>query len=112
MAAEPDKLAALVTEIGRFYIKDRDLRRAQDRIVKALAEGEPPPRELQRYLASVRRYFSGFEREARAHLSDLERRLAHASQVQFNLTAERGVAARRVEAVQGVLAKLAEVAQR
>jgi len=61
------------------------------------------------YLDAVRRYFAGFEREARAHLSDVERRLARASQVQFNLTAERGVAARRVEITQGVLSKLAEL---
>ena len=112
MPAEPDKLAALVAEIGRFHVTDRNLRRAQERIVKALAQGEPPPGVVEAYLISVKRYFAGFEREARAHLQDLERRLGHASQVQFNLTAELGVAARRVEAVQGVLAKLAEVAER
>jgi len=61
------------------------------------------------YLNAVRRYFAVFEREARAHLLDVERRLARASQVQFNLTAERGVAARRVEITQGVLSKLAEL---
>ena len=55
-------------------------------------------------------YFSGFEREARAHLADIDKRLARVSQLQFNLTAERGVTARRVEVTQGVLARLAEVA--
>jgi hypothetical protein len=57
----------------------------------------------------VIRYFSGFAREAQAHLRDVERRLAKVSQLQFNLTAERGVAAKRVEITQGVLSKVAEL---
>jgi hypothetical protein len=61
------------------------------------------------YLAAVTTYFTGFEREARSHLADIDRRLARASQLQFNLTAERGVTARRVEATQGVLSRLAEL---
>jgi hypothetical protein len=45
-------------------------------------------------------------------VSDVDRRLAKVSQLQFNLTAERGVAARRVEVTQGVLARLLELARR
>lgn len=80
-------------------------------MVAALAAGAPPVQTIAAYVGAVRRYFAGFEREARRRLGDVERRLAHVSQVQFNLTAERGVAARRVEAVQGVLAKLDELAK-
>jgi hypothetical protein len=54
----------------------------------------------------AQRYFSGFEREARAHLRDVDRRLEELNQVIFNLTAERAVAVKRIEATQGVLSRL------
>ena len=47
-----------------------------------------------------------FEREARGHLRDVDRRLEQANQVHFNLAAERGVAVKRIEATQAVLAEL------
>ena len=56
---------------------------------------------------AVRRYFEGFDREARAHLRDVDRRLERSNQVVFNLTAERGVAVKRIEATQSVLSALA-----
>ena len=86
------------------------LRRAQAALERALAEGDPSPRIVEAYLAAARRYFGGFAREAQSHLADVERRLARASQLQYNLTAERGVAARRIEATQGVLARVEELA--
>ena len=102
-----DRLVALVTEIGRFYITDRAMRRAQTQMSAALAQPEPPAaRRVRAYLKAVSRYFSGFEREARVHLVDLDRRLGRASQLQYNLTAERGVAERRVEATASVLARV------
>ena len=99
-------LAALVEEIGRFYITDRAMLRAHKAIVRTLASGDPPDLAVAAYLNAVARYFTGFEREARAHLADVDRRLSRISQLQFNLTAERGVAAGRVEATQGVLARV------
>jgi hypothetical protein len=111
MPIEGARLRALVEEIGRFYITDRALKRAQSRMVALLVEGDPPATEIDAYLSAVRRYFTGFEREARVHLVDVEKRLAKASQVQFNLTAERGVAARRVAATQGVLSQIEEIGQ-
>jgi len=110
MRVDRSQLAALVEEIGRFYITDRAMARAQ-RFAGLLADADPSDADLDAYLDAVRRYFGGFEREARAHLSDVEGRLAKVSQVQFNLTAERGVAARRVAATQGVLSKAAELRQ-
>ncbi len=105
------RLAALVVEIGRFYITDRAMRRAQATIAAALASPDTPsPRMVRSYVKAVARYFTGFEREARVHLKDLDRRLGRVSQLQYNLTAERGVAAGRVEATQGVLARLRELA--
>lgn len=105
-------LAALVEEIGRFYVTDRKLRRAQKAMTDALARGAPPPKVVAAYLAAVSRYFTGFEREARAHLADLDRRLGRVNQLHFNLTAERGVATRRVEATQGVLSQVRELARK
>jgi hypothetical protein len=110
MLVDRERLGALAAEIGRFYVRERKLRRAQARMTELLAAGEPvADAEVAAYLTEVLRYFRGFEREARAHLSDLDRRLARVSQLQFNLTAERGVAAGRVEATQGVLARVAEL---
>lgn len=112
MAADRSALAALVADVGGFHIRDRALRRAQAEMTKALTAGDVPSAVTDRYLEAVQRYFSGFEREARTHLADVERRLAKVSQLQFNLTAERGVAARRVEVTQGVLARMLELARR
>ena len=89
------------------------MRCAQARVAKVLAAGAPlGDDDAAAYLAAALRYFRGFEREARAHLRDLDGRLARVSQLQFNLTAERGVAARRVEVTQGVLALVEELGPR
>jgi len=40
---------------------------------------------------------------------DVDRRLEHTNQVVFNLTAERGVAVKRIEGTQSVLSTLAGV---
>ncbi len=113
MPADAAALADLVDEIGRFYIRDKKVRRAQEAMrVKLAGAGAPADADVRSYLRAVTSYFAGFEREARAHLADVDRRLAKASQLQFNLTAERGVTARRVEVTQGVLSRVAELAPR
>jgi len=66
-------------------------------------------RAARRYLDAVERYFTGFSAEAGTQLAKLERRLSQVSQLQYNLTAERGVAVKRVAATQGVLATIAEL---
>ncbi len=109
--ADRARLQALVDDVASFYVRDRALLRAQAKMTELLAAaGEPPAAETEAYLAAIRRYFVGFDREAHEHLRDVERRLAKTSQLQFNLTAERGVAARRVTATQGVLSQIAECA--
>jgi len=106
-------LEALHAEIGRFYVRDRALSRAQTEMRKALdTRDHVDPAAVRAYVRAVRRYFESFEREARGHLKSVEARLARVDQVQFNLTAERGVAARRVESTQGVLARLRELGGR
>jgi hypothetical protein len=109
----PDRasLKALADEVGRFYVRERKMRRAQEAIRLLLASDAPlDPAAVRGYLNAVTDYFTGFEREARHHLADIDKRLARVSQLQFSLTAERGVTARRVEATQGVLSRLAELA--
>ena len=107
---ERERLAGLVAEVGTFHLRDRKLVAAQRAMAAALERGDTPQADAVRaYLRAVEWYFSGFAREARAHLRDVERRLAKVSQVQFNLAAERGVAARRIDLTEGVLAKLSEL---
>ena len=106
-----DSLRGLVARVGEFYVTDKALKGAQKKIESAMDAGAVDERTQSEYLEAVRRYFSGFEKEARAHLRDVDKRLEHVNQVHFNLTAERGVAVRRIEATQGVLQELDRVAK-
>jgi hypothetical protein len=99
-------LAQLAAQIGAFHITDAAMRRAQQRVEGAIARGSVDADEMRAYLTAARRYFSSFDREARAHLRDVDRRLTRANQVVFNLTAERGVAVKRIEATTAVLGAL------
>jgi uncharacterized protein YoaH (UPF0181 family) len=108
---EPDgsKLRELVERVGGFHLRG-SVERAQRRMTELLSSGAAlQPEQVASYLRETQHYFAGFEREARTHMKNLDRRLAHVSQLQFNLTAERGVALRRVEITQGVLRALAEL---
>ena len=104
------RVRTLVATVGEFYVRDRALLAAQKRIERVLSAGEPDAASVRAYLDAVERYFRGFEREARMQLAHVDRELERLYQRQFNLTAERGVAARRVEATQGVLSSIAEIA--
>jgi hypothetical protein len=107
--AQPDRLAALAAAVGAFHITDRAMRAAQESVQRALAAGEADEAAARAYLAAVRRYFEPYEHEAQGQLRHVDRELERLYQVQFNLTAERGVVAKRVEAVRGVLDALAEL---
>jgi hypothetical protein len=102
MAAD-EQIAALAARVGEFHITDRTMRRAQDEFEREVTSGSADAASQARYLRAVRAYFDGFAREARGHLRDVDRRLVDLHQVQFNLTAERGVAVKRIEAAEGVL---------
>lgn len=101
-----DRFAALVRHVAEFHITDRAMLRAQREAQAALAAGGADERARESYLRAVERYFGAFEREARAHLRDVDRRLEAQNQVIFNLTAERGVAVKRIEATQSILRDL------
>ena len=101
-----DKFATLVARVGEFHITDRAMKQVQTEAEDRLRQGSVDDGIRRRYLQAVRKYFTGFEKEARTHLRDVDRRLEHINQVQFNLNAERGVAVKRIEATQSVLADL------
>ncbi|HEY8312999.1 MAG TPA: hypothetical protein VIG51_02390 [Candidatus Baltobacteraceae bacterium] len=101
---DSDAFAALVAHVGEFYVTEKKMKSAQARIEALLAAGEADDRERADYVTAVRAYFTGFEKEARAHLRSVDKRLEHVNQVHFNLSAERGVAVRRIEATRQVLA--------
>ena len=107
---ERDRVAALVAAVAGFHLTDRRLLHAQRAIEHELAAGEPTPQTVAAYLQAAAAYFRGFERDAQAQLASVDRSLEQLYVRQYNLAAERGVAAKRVEAVQGVLARLAELA--
>lgn len=101
-------LAALAAQVSAFHITDRAMRAAQEKIEACLAAGEPDEADVRAYRAAVRRYFEPYAREAEGQLRHVDRELEGLFQRQFNLTAERGVVAKRIEAVRGVLETLAE----
>src|SRR5271154_1367378 len=53
MPVDREQLEALATEIGRFYVRDKPLRRAQVALERALAEGDPAPRIVEDYLKAA-----------------------------------------------------------
>lgn len=103
--------AQLVARVGAFHITHRPLAAAQRRVEEALANGALDDALQAAYLDETRRYFEGFDSEARAHLRDVDRRLERTNQIVFNLTAERGVAVKRIEATQSVLDALEPLRQ-
>jgi hypothetical protein len=109
MPDSEERFRELVARIGEFHITDRAMKAAQQTAESAVRNRQVVPSMRRAYVAAARRYFSGFEREARAHLRDVDRRLEHVNQVRFNLSAERGVAVKRIEATQSVLSKLTEL---
>ncbi|MBV8490128.1 MAG: hypothetical protein JO199_06310 [Candidatus Eremiobacteraeota bacterium] len=103
------RLEALVARVAAFHITDRAMKRAQADIEGAIASGDVDDKRASDYLDAVRRYFDGFSKEARAALRDVDRRLEQVNQVQFNLTAERAVAVKRIEATEAILAETASL---
>ncbi len=103
---DDDRFRALVARVAEFYVTDRALKNVQKKIERALAEGSPGETAREEYLGAVRRYFTSFAKEAHAQLRDVDKRLELVNQVHFNLTAERGVVVRRIEATQSVLEEI------
>ncbi len=109
MTASPERLSALAQTVATFHITDRAMLRAQQTFSAALDRGAPTAAEVGAYLQAVTAYFTGFSRDAAAQLKSVDRELENLYQRQYNLAAERGVAVKRIEAVQGVLTLVAEL---
>jgi hypothetical protein len=105
----PDLFAELVAAVGAFHLTDRGMRGAQDRIERALAAGAVDEVATRAYLEAVGRYFEPYGREAQSQLRHVDRELERLYQLEYNLSAERGVVAKRIDAVRGVLSALAEL---
>jgi Arc/MetJ family transcription regulator len=99
-------MVELVARVGAFHITDRAMGRAQRAIESAIGRDAVDDAARRAYLSAVRRYFHGFDNEAREQLRDVDRRLERINQIHFNLTAERGVAVKRIEATQAVIEAL------
>lgn len=108
-ATLPERVAGLAATVGAFHITDRAMRAAQERFTAALRSGSADDRARRAYLDAVRRYFDPYAREAQGQLRHVDRELEKLYQLQYNLAAERGVVAKRLEAVRGVLDALAEL---
>ena len=104
-----ERFAELVRTVGAFHVTDRAMRAAQERIEARVAAGDVDDAAERAYRDAVRRYFAPYEREARGQLQHVDRELERLYQLQYNLAAERGVVAKRVDAVRGVLDALAEL---
>jgi len=102
-------LQKLVSRVCEFYITDKGMKKAQERMADLLAHNAATEADVAAYLQAVGRYLAGFHSEARTHLRSLDKRLEQVNQVHFNLTAERNVAVRRIEGTQGFLAELSEL---
>jgi hypothetical protein len=112
-ASAPLELAAvreLARIVGAFYVRDAALMKAQRAVDAAFAAGEPTQAQAATYVAAVERYFTAFAREADEHVRRADRELERLYQLQYNATAERGVAAKRVEATRDVLARIGMLA--
>ncbi len=109
MTASAERLHALAQAVATFHITDRAMLRAQQTFGAALDRGAPTAADVAAYLQAVNAYFAGFARDAAAQLKSVDRELENLYQRQYNLAAERGVAVKRIEAVQGVLTLLAEL---
>ena len=104
-----ERLRDFIARVGEFHVTDRAMKSAQQHAEEALSKSALDDAAKAQYLRAVEKYFTPFEREARAHLRDVDKRLEHANQVVFNLAAERAVAVKRIEATQSVLIELGEL---
>jgi hypothetical protein len=108
--ADAEAVRSLALTVGGFHITDRTLLAAQERLDRRLEAGTLDDDAVRAYLDAVRRYFEPYEREAQGQLRHVDKELERLYQLEYNLVAERGVVAKRVEAVRGVLESLAELA--
>ena len=94
-------LSELLALVDAFHITDRRLLRA--RAALGRDGGDAAERAFRK---TAQRYFEALAREAEEHVAEVDRRLDDTYQRQFNLTAERAVAERRLAGAREVLRAL------
>ncbi|MGC8485790.1 MAG: hypothetical protein ACP5O6_09185 [Candidatus Baltobacteraceae bacterium] len=108
MARAEADLRALYERADRFHFSDPSMRALHERVGKAIESASAPAELEARYREALQRYFVGFDRQTRAQLRDLDRRLSELAQAQLNFTAERNVAVKRLENIGEMLGILDE----
>jgi hypothetical protein len=96
-------LTSLLELVDGYHITDRRLLRARAQLERD--RGDAAERAFRK---EARRYFDSLAHEAEAHLVDVDRRLDDVYQRQYNLTAERAVAERRLGGARALLRALEE----
>jgi hypothetical protein len=94
-------LSELLALVDAFHITDRRLLRA-----RAALDRDGGDQAEQAFRKTAQRYFEALAREAEDHVAEVDRRLDDAYQRQFNLSAERAVAERRLQGAREVLRAL------
>lgn len=94
-------LSELLALVDGFRITDKRLLRA-----RAALETNHNETAERAFRKEAHRYFELLAREAQEHVTDVDRRLDDTYQRQFNLTAERAVAQRRLDGARDVLRAL------
>ena len=102
------ELLALVERADEFHFSDRKIRTEHERIARSLQAGSSTGAQAEHYRRTLETYFKNFEKETRAQVRQLDRRLAELAQLQLNFTAERNVAVRRLENIAALLGLLGE----
>ena len=95
------KLSELLALVDAFHITDRRLLRA-----RAALEKNGGGQAEEAFRKTAQRYFEALAREAEEHVAQVDRRLDDIYQRQFNLSAEREVAERRLQGARDVLRAL------
>jgi len=93
-------LSELLALVDEFRITDKRLLRARAALER---NNEAAERVFRK---EAQRYFELLAREAQEHVAEVDRRLDDTYQRQFNLTAERAVAQRRLDGARDVLRAL------
>ena len=92
------KLSEVLALVDAFHITDRRLLRA-----RAALERDGGPQAEKAFRKAAQQYFEALAREAEDHVAQVDRRLDDIYQRQFNLSAERAVAERRLLGAREVL---------
>ncbi len=94
-------LSELLALVDGYHITDKRLLRARAALKKSHTDGNE-----RAFRSEAARYFASLAHEAQTQMADVDRRLDDVYQRQYNLTAERAVAERRLQGARQILQAL------